>query len=355
MRVSSVDILYGEASFKDSHTISVNTKEGILEKRGKRIIIASGSQPIRLPIEGIELQGVINSDDALQIDKIPKEIVVIGSGAVGTELSWVLHNFGTKVTIVEMASQILPNFDEEISKLYTQHLEEEGIETFVNTKLIKIEKSGIKLELFFENKGKTMKLLTECALIASGRKAVTDNLNLQNAGIMVEKGVIDVNNKTLETNVKDIYAIGDVIGGIQLAHVAYAEAKVVANRCLGGNKEIDYSVVPICIYTKPEIASVGLTEKAAKSKGLDIRVVRYNMNRNGKASAMMQTKGLVKVVIDSKYGEILGIHLIGPEATEVIAEAAMALKLEATEEMISSIIHAHPTISEGISEALELA
>lgn len=348
---NKIELINGFGRIKDRNTVEIETAKGVIEKKTKNIIIATGSKSSIIKVPGYDNPSVINSDGALNINKVPKSIAVVGGGAVGIELAFVYQNLGAKVTIIEMMPQLLPNMDEDAVQILERMLKEKGIEILKDAKLESItEKSGqlLNVEVLQSNVKKV--LLKEQVLMATGRVPFTEGLNLESVGVKTEKGKILVN-ELLETNVKGIYAIGDVTGGILLAHVASAEAMVAAENCFGLSTKMDYKVIPACIYTTPEVAGVGLTEKLAIEKGYDVKVGRFNLLNSGKAVAIGATEGMVKIVADKKYGEILGVHIVGNRATDIIAEACVAMKLEATVEELISTIHAHPTISETFYEA----
>ena len=344
---NKIELINGFGRIKDRNTVEIETAKGVIEKKTKNIIIATGSKSSIIKVPGYDNPSVINSDGALNINKVPKSIAVVGGGAVGIELAFVYQNLGAKVTIIEMMPQLLPNMDEDAVQILEIMLKE----ILKDAKLESItEKSDqlLNVEVLQSNVKKV--LLKEQVLMATGRVPFTEGLNLESVGVKTEKGKILVN-ELLETNVKGIYAIGDVTGGILLAHVASAEAMVAAENCFGLSTKIDYKVIPACIYTTPEVAGVGLTEKQAIEKGYDVKVGRFNLLNSGKAVAIGATEGMVKIVADKKYGEILGVHIVGNRATDIIAEACVAMKLEATVEELISTIHAHPTISETFYEA----
>lgn len=348
---NKIEYFMGEGILLDKNTVRIKMTSGkVEEKNAKNIILATGSVCSKIPIPGYENDGVITSDDALKMEKIPKSIVIIGAGAVGIELSYIYSNLGAKVTIVEMMQNILPSVDIEISTELEKSLTSRGIILIKNAKVERINKESEHLEVVINSQGKKDYIQCEQVLMAIGRLAYTEELNIEGIGIKTEKGKICVNNK-METNIKGIYAIGDVIGGIQLAHVASAEAVVAVDNCYGRNKIMDYKVVPSCLYTIPEVASVGLTEKQAIEKKYNVKIGRFNIAGNAKAVATGVAEGMVKIITDEKYGEILGVHIIGERATDVIAEAAIAIQLEATVDELISTIHAHPTMTEIIFEA----
>lgn len=348
MRRQSVDVVYGSASFVDQKTVEV----GGTQYQGKHIIITTGSTPITPQIEGVDLPGVILSDEALEIKTIPDSMVVVGSGAVGVEIGYIYHMLGSQVTVIEMMDQILPHLDSDIAEVYRSLLEEKGMTFKSGTKLERIEKDGDKLRVIVSTSKGFEEIEANQTLLALGRKAYTEGLALEEAGILVEKGKVVTDSRTLETNVSGIYAIGDVTSNVQLAHVASSQAGFLIRHFKDSSILLEPRVIPSCIYTDPEIGSVGLTERQCIEQGINYKVVRWNMMKNGKAVAIGKPDGFVKVLADESTGEIFGVHVIGPSATEIIGEASLAITLEATVEMVKSVIHPHPTISESIAEAL---
>jgi dihydrolipoamide dehydrogenase len=305
---------------------------------------------MRIPIEGIDLPGVITSDEALFLGKLPKSILIIGGGVIGLEFAQLLHKMEVKVTVVEMLPQILPLEDTEIALGLDALLKKEGIEIFTDSTVKKITAKVSEKVVSFDTKQGPQERTVEMVLVAVGRTPNTKDLNAEKIGIKMEKGRILINEK-METNCPDVYAIGDVIGGYMLAHVATVEGECAAQNAVGKVTKINYCSVPRCVYTSPEVASVGLSEKEAKEKYGTIKVGKFPFVAVGKALVINETAGMVKVVADSKYGEVLGVMILGPHATDLIAELGLAIQMEATYEEIAHTIHAHPTISESVMEA----
>lgn len=339
---AGVEVVMGMASFKDKNTIVVSDQEIIADK----VIIATGSAPARIPIPGIDSQGVMDSDKVLAMTECPKSIIIIGGGVIGVEFATLFSTLGVKVTIIEMLSEILPTVDAEIAAMMRKELMKKGVDIYVGAKVEKIE-AGVTVH--FNQNGS--KIVTgEACVVAIGRKPVTDGLNLAGIGVEQNRGFIVVDD-CLKTNVAGIYAIGDVTGKIQLAHVASAQGMVAAANIAGEYKTMDYSIVPSCVYTEPEIAGVGLTEAQAKEKGFDINIGRFATSANGRAMIMGVKSGMVKVITDKKTGEILGCHMMAPRATDMIGELCATMRAEGTIEELSDTVHAHPTVSEIIMEA----
>ncbi|APQ95296.1 dihydrolipoyl dehydrogenase [Clostridium botulinum] len=348
---NKVKVINGTAAFEGKSSIKVTKDQGESGNiQFDNVIISSGSVPFIPPIEGRELEGVIDSTGALSLDSIPKSMVIIGGGVIGIEFANIFNSLGCKVTVIEMLPYILPPVDREISEILKEKLKKDGIDIYNNCKVTKIENNNENLNVSFEEDNDKLNIEAQKVLIAVGRRANIGNLNLESTGVSTEKGCILVNDN-METNIKGIYAIGDCTGKNMLAHVASDQGIIAVENIMGKNKKMDYKTVPACVYTKPELASVGLTEEQAKQKGVDYKVGKFPLIYNGKSLIMNDTEGFIKIIADKKYEEILGVHILGPRATDLITEAALALRLEATLEEIITTVHAHPTIGEAMKEA----
>ncbi|APC82775.1 dihydrolipoyl dehydrogenase [Clostridium botulinum] len=348
---NKVKVINGTAAFEGKSSIKVTKDQGESENiQFDNVIISSGSVPFIPPIEGRELEGVIDSTGALSLDSIPKSMVIIGGGVIGIEFANIFNSLGCKVTVIEMLPYILPPVDREISEILKEKIKKDGIDIYNNCKVTKIENNNENLNVSFEEDNDKLNIEAQKVLIAVGRRANISNLNLESTGVYIEKGCIWVNDN-METNIKGIYAIGDCTGKNMLAHVASDQGIIAVENIMGKNKKMDYKTVPACVYTKPELASVGLTEEQAKQKGVDYKVGKFPLIYNGKSLIMNDTEGFIKIIADKKYEEILGVHILGPRATDLITEAALALRLEATLEEIITTVHAHPTIGEAMKEA----
>ena len=348
---NKVKVIKGTAKFESKDTILVTKEDGVTEKVNfDNAIIATGSMPFIPEIEGNKLSGVIDSTGALSLESNPESIAIIGGGVIGVEFASIFNSLGCKVSIIEMLPHILPPMDREISEIAKAKLIRDGININNNCKVTRIEQceDGLKVS-FIGDKGEES-IDVEKVLIAVGRRSNIEGLDVEKIGVKTEGGSIIVNDK-METNVEGIYAIGDCTGKIMLAHVASDQGVVAAENIMGQNKKMDYKTVPACVYTKPELASVGLTEEQAKEKGIDYKVGKFQLAANGKSLIMNETGGVVKIITDKKYEEILGVHILGPRATDLITEAALALRLEATLEEIITTVHAHPTVGEAMKEA----
>jgi dihydrolipoamide dehydrogenase len=319
----------------------------------KNIILAMGSVPKDLPHIKADGTRIINSDHILKLSEVPKTMLVIGAGAVGSEFASIYSRFGTKVTIVEVMPQLLPIEDEEIAKEFTRIFKKKGIDVFTDAKVMSCEVTDTGVKSVVETKGKQQTIETELVLSATGRRAVLENCGLEGTKVKVDRGLVQVD-QFMRTGEPNIYAIGDIVPTAALAHVASFEGILAVEHIKGLDvRPINYDHVPNCTYTDPEVASVGLTEKKAKEKGYDVKVGRFPFTANAKAKILGESGGLVKIVSDKKYDEVLGIHIVGPKATELIVEGCSALELEATAESIAKTMHAHPTLSEALMEAAE--
>ena len=322
------------------------------------ILVATGSSPRSVPGIAIDHTRVITSDEAIHLKEVPGSIVILGSGAVGVEFASIFNRFGSKVTIVELLPRLVPVEDEAVSAELARSFKKQGIASMVGTRVTRAAVEGASVTLDAEGPdGKTQSLTADYLLVATGRGPVTDGLSAETVGLALERGYVKVD-ELYRTSVDGISAIGDVITfgegtrHPQLAHVSSAEGILVAERLAGHDvRPINYDHVPGCTYCDPEIGSVGLTEKAARDKGVDVQVGSFPFRVLGRARMADELDGFVKIVADRKYDEILGVHIIGPRATELIAEAVLALRTECTVEELIRTIHAHPTMSEAVGEA----
>ncbi|MHB1937393.1 MAG: dihydrolipoyl dehydrogenase [Acidobacteriaceae bacterium] len=335
------------------HSVEVNAAGGADGERSfvkaKNVILATGSDAKMLP--GLEADSqVLTNMEILSLKEIPKSMVVIGSGAVGVEFGSIFKSFGTEITIVEALPRLVPNEDEDVSKELARTFRKRGIESFTGAKFEKLEttKTGVKVTITGPD-GKQIVKEAEKVLVAVGRAPRTENVGLEKTKIKPDRGFIKVN-EWMQTEEPGVYAIGDIVAGLpQLAHVGAMCGMVVAAKIAGKYaRPVKRERVPACTYCEPQIGSVGLTEAAAKEKGLQVKIGKFPFSANSKASIVDSHEGFVKIVADTKYGEILGVHIIGPQATELIAEAVTAMELEATVEEMMFTIHAHPTLAEAM-------
>ena len=347
---NKVERITGFGKLLDRNTVDVDGKK----LTAKNIILAMGSVPKDLPHIKTDGKRIINSDHILLLEEVPKSLLVIGAGAVGCEFASIFSRFGAKTTIVEVMPQLLPIEDEEIAKEFTRLMKKKGIEVFTDAKVdaCEVTDSGVKTTLTF--KGKQQTIETDLVLSATGRRAVTENCGLEKTKVQVDqRGMVQVD-PFMRTAEQNIYAIGDIVPTPALAHVASFEGILAIEHIKGMDvRPINYDHVPNCTYTEPEVASVGLTEKKAKERGYDVKVGKFPFTANAKARILDEAGGLVKIVADKKYDEFLGLHIVGPRATELVVEGCSALELEATAESIAKTMHAHPTLSEAMMEAAE--
>lgn len=350
IRKNRIELITGNGRLQDANTVVIKNQDQNFIRKARKIIIATGSMAAPLPVEGNELPAVLTSDDALNMARVPQKLVIIGGGAVGIEFAFIYRNLGAQVAVVEMMPQLLPQIDQDIADVLGKAMKKRGIEVYTGLKLARILEEGNSVALQLTGPQGETRLVADQVLAAAGRRPETTGLNLEGLGVKTEGGRISVD-EFMETNIKGIYAIGDVTGRIMLAHVASAQGMIAAENALGNQKKMDYKVVPSCIYCVPELAAVGLTEKEARVKGYKVLVGQFPFSASGKAIAIGAPEGLVKIVSEQKYGEILGVHIIGERATDLIAEAALAIRMEATVEELLATIHAHPTMGESIYEA----
>ena len=353
MKANQVRVIRGEGQIVEPGTVEVLDVEGQKEViKTKNIIIATGSSVMKLPIPGIDSEGVITSDEALSLSELPSKMIIIGGGVVGIEFAGIFKALGVEVTVVEMLPRILLPIDEEIARRLTQILKRKGIEILTDCKVKEITKNNQNLEVLVSTTDGEKKLETEKVLLAAGRVPELGNIDVQRLGIELDKGAIKVDEK-MRTNIPGIYAVGDVVGKIMLAHVASREGTVAIENISGKEVLMDYKVVPNCVFSMPEVASVGLTEEEARKENDNIKVSKFPFMANGKALGMGETEGMVKIIADADTFELLGLHILGAHASDLIAEGALALSMEATAFEIVNTIHAHPTLAEAIAEAAE--
>jgi dihydrolipoamide dehydrogenase len=353
MKANQIRVIQGEGNILEPGVVEVINIEGKKELiKTENIIIATGSSVMKIPIPGLENEGVIDSDGALSLSELPTRMIIIGGGVIGIEFAGIFKAMGVEVTVVEMLPRILLPIDEEISNRLTFSLKRQGIKILTNGKVEGIEKTNQNLEVLISNPEGKQRLETEKVLLAAGRVPDFGNINVQKLGIELEGRAIKVDQK-MRTNIPGIYAVGDVVGKIMLAHVAFREGIVAVENISGKEVLMDYKVVPNCVFSLPEVASVGLTEEEARKKYDQIKVSKFPYLANGKALGMGETEGMVKIIADSDTSELLGLHILGAHASDLIAEGTLALSMEATAEEIVNTIHAHPTLAETIAEAAE--
>lgn len=356
MKKNKVDVIMGNGKLLSATQLEVTDSEGKKQVYdAKNIIIATGARARELPSMKVDGKKIIEYRKAMSLEKQPESMIVVGSGAIGTEFAYFYHTLGTKVTIVEFLPRVVPVEDEEVSKELERSFRKQGINILTNSEVTKVDTSGNGVKATVKTPDGEQVLEAEILLSAVGIAANIENIGLETVGIKTDRGRIIVDGYQ-QTNIKGVYAIGDCTPHQALAHKASKEGIIAAEHLAGKNPEpIDYGNVPGCTYCTPEIASVGLTEKAAKDAGYELKVGKFPFVASGKATAAGDTTGFVKVIYDAKYGEFLGAHMIGYNVTEMIAEVVVARKLETTAHEILNAVHPHPTISEGIKEATAVA
>jgi dihydrolipoamide dehydrogenase len=351
-----VEKITGFGRLIDKNTVEISAGEGGAPRRvsAKNVILAMGSVPRDLPHIKADGKRIINSDHILNISEVPKSMLVIGAGAVGCEFASIFSRFGTKTTVVEVMPLLLPIEDEEISKEFTRIFKKKGIEVFTEAKVLSCEIGEKSVKSTIDIKGKQQTIESDVVLSATGRRALTENCGLEKTKVKLDqRGFVQVD-PYMRTAEAGIYAIGDIVPTPALAHCASAEGILAAEHIAGQEvRPINYDHVPNATYTDPEVASVGLTEKRARDAGYEVKIGKFPFTANSKSKIIAETGGFVKYVSEAKYDELLGVHIVGPKATELIAEACAALELEATSESIARTVHAHPTLSEAMMEAGE--
>ncbi len=352
MKKHKVTVLKGDGVLQPGKKVKVGAE---VHEAKKAVVIATGSRVKGIPPLGLEINKttVISSDEALFLEKAPASIAVIGAGAVGCEFADIFNSFGSKVTLIEALPKILPLEDGECSDAVAKSYKKRGIDVFAGAKVVKAEVGKEKVTLTLEAGGKSQTVEAEKVLMAAGRAVNTENMGFKESGVeLTDRGFVKINRDTLETTAKGVYCIGDVAGPPMLAHKGSREGVIVAEIIAGQHHHpIRYDNIPSVTYCHPEVASIGLTEEQCKEKKLDYQVGRFPFSANGRARASNETDGFVKIIRDKKYGEILGAHIVGGHASEMIHELAVARENEYTVEEVDLAIHAHPTLSEAVAEA----
>lgn len=346
LKANGVTVHRGHAVVKDAQTVEINGTAVTADN----IILAMGSEPAQIKFPGYDLPGVIDSTAALSLKKVPKSMVILGGGVIGVEFAAMYSAFGCKVTIVEMQPQILPGIDGDIAAQVRGEISKNGVTILTEAKLIEVQQSQDQLAAVVEVNGQLQELKSEFVLVAVGRRPRTGGMGLENVGVQLERGRVVVD-KNFVTTVPNIYAIGDCSSTIMLAHVASAQGIAAVEHALGHQAAYYGHIIPGCIYTHPEVGCVGLTEEQARTQGIAYKVGTFQLAGNGKALIESEGTGLIKIIAGAKHGEILGVHIFGPRATDLITEAALAMRLEATVDELISTIHAHPTVGEAMAEA----
>lgn len=352
VKSNDIKVIRGVAAINTPQRLTIRTGEREEEVEASSIIIATGSTPSSIPVPGHQLPAVITSDELLEMTEVPKSMLVIGAGVVGIEFSAIMRAFGCEVTVVEMLPTILPMVDSDLVKRMGLNLRRQGIKTLPGAKVTAIEEvpGGVGVLVTVDTGKGAQKFPVEKVLVAAGRRPVTEGLGLDEIGVAYDRAGIKAN-EHMETNIPGIYAIGDVTGQSMLAHTAAAAGMVAAENALGISSVMDFSAIPSCIFTTPEIAIVGLTEEAAKRQNIEFKSSKVNFAANGKAVTMGETEGLVKIIAESASGKVLGMHIMGPHASDLIMEGALAIKNGLTAHDIAHTIHPHPTLTETVMES----
>lgn len=355
MKANKIEVFMGAGKFKSKTELAVTDDKGKETDniKAKYFIIATGARPRQLP--GLEIDGtmIIDSEKAMTLEKQPKKMVIVGAGAIGVEFAYFYHTIGTEVTIVELQKTLVPVEDADVGRELGKIYKKKGINIMTESTVEKVAKKGKGVEVTVKTPKGEEKIEADVVLSAVGVTGNIEGLGLEEIGVQTERGAIKVDRSTYKTDVNGIYAIGDIIGAPWLAHKASHEATVCVEQLAGlSPQQVNYNNIPGCTYCEPQVASVGLTEQAAKEKGYDIKVGKFPFSASGKATALGHEEGFVKVIFDAKYGEWLGCHMIGFGVTELIAEAVVARNLETTGHEIISSVHPHPTLSEAVMEAV---
>jgi dihydrolipoamide dehydrogenase len=355
MKKNAIDVYMGAAKLASASQVDVTDSEGAIQSlKAKNIVIATGASSFTPPAWNLDGKKVVSYQEAILQESLPQSVVIIGAGAIGVEFSTIWSSYGTKVTLVEMLPQVLPLADEEVSKELSKAYRKRGIDVLTSHKVESVEVTdiGVKVTVFSEEGQKVIE--AEQALVAIGFKPNSANLGLQEAGVKLDvKGNIEVDER-MATNIPGVWAIGDVTGKLLLAHVASTQGILCADAMAGKAVEpINYQMVPSATFSNPQVANFGMTETQAKAAGYEVKVGRFPFSANGKALGLGESSGFAKIISDAKYGEILGAHIIGPEASELLPELTLAQRMEMTAHEIAKNIHTHPTLSEVLMEAAE--
>jgi dihydrolipoamide dehydrogenase len=350
MKKNKINVINGRASFINHNRVRVQKEDSVDEIEGTEFIIATGSVPVSLPFAPFDGDWIIHSGQAMSLSTLPSSLIIVGGGVIGCEFASIYSRLGTKVTIIEGSPNLLPHEDEDISALLHEKLAEDGVEIYTNARLESVEKKSKKVS-FITSEGKCEERQGNYVLVSVGRKPKTSDLGLERAGVKFTDEGVTVN-EHMQTSVPNIYACGDIIGGIQLAHVAFHEGAVAALHACGEKAKVNYRAVPRCVYTFPEVASVGFTEREAREVYDRVKVGGFSFGGNGKALITGEPFGKVKVMIEEEFNEIIGLSIVGPKATELIGQGTVMIHSELTIDIMEDFIAAHPTLSEAIHEAL---
>jgi dihydrolipoamide dehydrogenase len=352
IKENKITLLKGKGFVVSPKEIRVETGEENVKVSCEKLIITVGSEPLIPNIPGMELSNVITSNEALDLKEIPRSLVIVGAGVIGLEFADMFNSVGTKVTVIEIENRILKDEDGEVSEELLKILKRKGIGFKLGTEVKEIKEDEDTLKILIKGKDQVKETVinAEKVLVAVGRKVKTYSSDLVDLGINIVHGAITVNEK-METSIPGVYAAGDVVGGKLLAHLAYAEGRIAVENALGWETRLNYDAVPSCVYTQPEIASVGINEQEAEKRGIKVKIGRFDLRHNGRALTLGEREGFVKVVVEAQTSVILGGQILGPQASEMISELTLAVILGVKAETIAEMIHPHPTLSEAIMEA----
>jgi dihydrolipoyl dehydrogenase len=351
LRKAGVQVLQGRGRLVAPGILEVTTADGPQQVQARNVVIATGSRPVQLPLPGMDLPGVIDSTGALELTELPRRILIVGGGVIGVEYADIFAGFGVQVTVVEMLDRLLPIMDADLGQALAWTMDQRGVQVHVNSRATRVEEVAGGLRAVVATPTREVNIEADRVLVAVGRRPNVEDLGLEAAGVRTVKSGIPVDAR-MRTNVPGIYAVGDVTGGIQLAHVASQGGEVAVENALGHGSMLNQKTIPSAVFTDPEIASVGLTEVQAREQGHDVRVGRFPLSVSGKALSYGETAGFVKVVSEARFGEILGMHIVGPHASDLIHEGGLALALEATLDELAGTVHGHPTLGEAVREAV---
>jgi dihydrolipoamide dehydrogenase len=345
---NGVEILNGRGRIETANQLTTKTRDGNIVVNCSKLIITTGSEPLLLDIPGIRLENVITSDQALDLQNIPTSITIIGAGVIGMEFATLFSSMGTRVTVVELKDTILPGEDQEVTAALFKIMKRQGVKFKLSSRIEEILKSPDGLGTVIA--GEENPVLSEKILVAAGRKLNSLSGDIISLGVSILKDAIKVD-EHMETSVKGVYAAGDVIGGQLLAHLAFAEGRIAAENAMGIPSRLNYAAVPSCVYTNPEIASVGMNEDQAKERGMDVKVGRFDFRNNGRASCHAEREGFVKVIMAADSGIIIGARILGLQASELISELTLAVDQKIKAEVLANLIHPHPALAEAVMEA----
>jgi dihydrolipoamide dehydrogenase len=350
LKRAGATIVAGRGRLVDAHTVQVTGQNGSQLVQGSKVIVATGSRPVKLPMPGFDLPGVLDSTAALALDALPERLLIVGGGVIGAEFATMFTALGTQVVVVEMLDRLLPMMDQDISAEISKSMKKRHVDAYVNSRATGITQEGNALHVSVTTPDGEQTFVVDKVLVSVGRRANVENLGLEEIGVQLARNGIVVNGR-METSVPGVYAVGDVTGKWWLAHVSSKEGVVAAENACGHLAKMDYKSVPSCVFTHPEVASVGLSEMQAQEQGHQVLVGRFPFIANGKALTFGERDGFVKIVSEAKYGTVLGLHVVGPHASDLILEGGLAISMEATLDEIEAAIHAHPTLGESIAEA----